>query len=52
MILQRQLKIYIDKTDRDKTEWIHKKSLEFIKKGYDSDDAYIFAYRLYDKKEK
>lgn len=33
-----------------KTEWIHKKSLEFIAKGYDSDESYFFAWALFDEK--
>ena len=43
-----------DKSDKDKSKsnWLHQKSLELIKKGFDSDEAYIFACKLYDKKEK
>jgi|TARA_R110000744_G_scaffold210886_3_gene329998 hypothetical protein len=41
-----------DKSDKDKSNWLHQKSLELIKKGFDSDEAYIFACKLYDKKEK
>lgn len=33
----------------DKTEWLHQKSLELIKKGYDSDEAYIIACKLMGK---
>ena len=33
----------LEKSERDKTEWLHQKSLELIKKGYDSDEAYIIA---------
>tara|TARA_B100000745_G_scaffold233677_1_gene157312 strand:- start:659 stop:850 length:192 start_codon:yes stop_codon:yes gene_type:complete len=35
--------------DLDKTEWLHQKSLELIKKGFDSDEAYIIACKLMGK---
>ena len=34
--------------DEGKTKWLHNKSLELIEKGYDSDEAYILAFKLYD----
>jgi hypothetical protein len=36
-------------SNEDKTEWLHQKSLELIKKGYDSDEAYIIACKLMGK---
>jgi len=41
----------LEKSERDKTEWLHQTSLELIKKGYDSDEAYILACKLYDEKK-
>ena len=38
-----------DKSDKDKSNWLHQKSLELIKKGFDSDEAYIFACKLMGK---
>ena len=35
----------------EKDNWIHSKSLELIKKGFDSDEAYILACKLYDEKK-
>jgi hypothetical protein len=37
------------KSEIDKTEWLHQKSLELIKKGFDSDEAYLIAYKLMGK---
>jgi hypothetical protein len=41
----------LEKSERDKDEWIHSKSLELIKKGFDSDEAFIIACKLYDEKK-
>ena len=38
------------KNERDKTEWLHQVYFELIKKGFDSDEAYLIAYKLYDEK--
>ena len=35
----------------EKDEWIDSKSLELIKKGFDSDEAFIIACKLYDEKK-
>ena len=37
--------------DKDKDKWIHSKSLELIEKGFDSDEAFIIACKLYDEKK-
>ena len=39
----------VEKSERNRTEWLHQKSLELIKKGYDSDEAYIIAWKLMGK---
>ena len=36
---------------KDGDKWIHSKSLELIKKGFDSDEAFIIACKLYDEKK-
>ena len=42
----------LEKSERDKDKWIHSKSLELIEKGFDSDEAFIIACKLYDEKKK
>ena len=37
--------------NEDKDKWIHSKSLELIERGFDSDEAYILACKLYDEKK-
>tara|TARA_R110002020_G_scaffold341743_4_gene556316 strand:- start:5 stop:169 length:165 start_codon:yes stop_codon:yes gene_type:complete len=41
----------LEKSERDKDKWIHSKSLELIEKGFDSDEAFIIACKLYDEKK-